>query len=317
MNYRLLVLAVGLQLVAALDGHTQEKQRGEQSARVQATSADVPYGDHERQVLDLYLVSAEGSSPLVVHIHGGGFRAGSKRGVPQGLVRRCNQRGISVASINYRLTGSHPWPAQHHDGRRAIQFLRYHAKKYGLDPRRFACTGNSAGAGISLWLAFHKDMADPSSDDPIARESTRISAVACNGAQTSYDPHWIKRHIGGRAHLHPALAGLFGRPAEQWDTPESLAIFKEIAAINHFSKDDPPVWLVYREPDEPLDDDDRIGRGIHHPRFGHELKKLSDAYGLECTVLHSTDLGGRVNQWPRAAMDREMAAFFVRHLKSK
>ena len=290
----------------------QSSSRGQR--RPSPTLENVAYGDHERQVLDLYQVDSENPVPLVVYIHGGGFRAGSKGGVPQGLVRGCHEEGIAVASINYRLTGTHSWPAQHHDGRRALQFLRHQAEEYGLDSHRIGLTGGSAGAGISLWLAFHEDMADPASDDPVARESTRVSAVACSGAQTSYDPHWIEKHIGGRAHLHSALPALFGIPVEKWDTPEALAIFKEIAAINHFSRDDPPVWLVYREPDETLKPDDRVGWGIHHPRFGHELKKLSDEFDVECTVKHSTDLGGKVNEWPREQIDQEMVRFFARHL---
>ncbi len=306
-----------LLLLFAGESAAQEREpttAGNRQNRIRPTLADLRYGDHQRQVLDLYQPERQSPSPLVVHIHGGGFRAGDKRGVSQRLLRLCNDHGITVASINYRLTGTHPWPAQHHDSRRALQFLRYHSQEYRIDPQRVACTGGSAGAGISLWLAFHEDMVEPESDDPIARESTRINAVACTGAQTSYDPHWIQRHVGGRAHLHPALPALFGLPVEKWETAEALAIFKEIAAINHFTADDPPVWLVYREPDEPLDDDSRIGWGIHHPNFGHELKKLADRHGVECTVKHSTDLGGEVNEWPRDAIDQEIVSFFARHL---
>jgi hypothetical protein len=59
-----------------------------------------------------------------------------------------------------------------------VQFLRMKAKEWNLDPKRFALSGNSAGAGISLWLAFHDDMADPTDKDPIARESTRLWCAA-------------------------------------------------------------------------------------------------------------------------------------------
>ena len=208
MNQPLPTLSIVLLLAFACESTAQERtpsNASEREGRLHPTLSNVRYGDHQRQVLDLYQPDIQSSSPLVVHIHGGGFRGGDKRSVSQRLVRLCNESGMTVASINYRLTGTHSWPAQHHDSRRALQFLRYHAKEYGIDAGRVACTGGSAGAGISLWLAFHEEMAEPESDDPIARQSTRINAVACTGAQTSYDPHWIKKHVGGQAHLHPAL----------------------------------------------------------------------------------------------------------------
>ena len=57
--------------------------------------------------------------------------------------------------------------------RASLQTIRSKAKEWNLDPERIACYGGSAGAGISLWLAFHEDLADPNSDDPIARQSTQ------------------------------------------------------------------------------------------------------------------------------------------------
>src|SRR4030095_4247082 len=124
------------------------------------------YGTNERNVLDLWKAKSDKPTPLVIFIHGGGFRMGSKDQVPAPLIQKLLEAGISVASINYRLTDVAPYPAQMRDGARAVQYLRLKAKEFNLDPQTFAATGGSAGAGISLWLAFHNDLADKKAEDP-------------------------------------------------------------------------------------------------------------------------------------------------------
>ncbi len=278
------------------------------------THADVRYGEHERNVLDLYLAPSNEATPLVIYIHGGGFRAGDKRGVSPKLIRLLREKAVSVASLNYPLTDTAHFPRQMLDPARAIQFLRHNARKWNLDPNRFGATGGSAGAGISLWIGFHDDMADPASNDPVARQSTRLTAMAVSGAQISYDPRWIRSHIGGRAHDHPALTPFYGLREDERDTPQAHAIYDQAAPINFLTADDPPVWAVYREPFGDLPSDARPGQGIHHPRFGKQLKNAMDALGIECTVKHSTNYpGGKVNVWPREQMDDDIAAFFLRH----
>ena len=116
-------------------------------------------------------------TPIVLYIHGGGFRGGDKSRLKQRDLKSFLEAGYSVASVNYRLTDQAPAPAAYLDCGRAIQFLRHHADKWNLDPTRVASTGGSAGAGTSLWLAFHDDLADPDSDDPVSRQSTRLTCV--------------------------------------------------------------------------------------------------------------------------------------------
>ena len=74
-----------------------------------------------------------------------------------------------MASINYRYSTTDILPAPVHDAARAVQFLRSKAAEWQLDPRRFGAYGISAGATTSLWLAYHDDLADAGSADPIAR----------------------------------------------------------------------------------------------------------------------------------------------------
>src|SRR5438105_3822340 len=117
--------------------------------------ANVSYGPHERNVLDLWKARSGRPTPLVIHIHGGGFTAGDKAQVSPALLDACLNQGISVASINYRYSTQAPYPAPMADSARAVQFLRLHAAEWNLNPKAFAATGGSAGAGISLGMGFH------------------------------------------------------------------------------------------------------------------------------------------------------------------
>ena len=279
--------------------------------------ANIRYGPHERNVLDLWKAKPRsgkgGPTPLVVFFHGGGFRLGDKSGVPGWLVVKCLDAGISVASANYRLSDTAAFPAPMLDGARAVQYLRSHAKELGIDPGRIAASGSSAGAGIALWIGFHDDLADPRSPDPIARESTRLTCLGVDGAQTSYDPRFIKKIVGGRAHEHSALKPFYGLSDSELDTPRAHKLYEEASPINYATAGDPPVILFYAEPDEPLPADAKPGQGIHHPRFGAALKAKLDPLGVECHVRHTKDFPEQDD--PNERMFREMVAFFTRQFK--
>lgn len=281
-----------------------------QQAKPKPDVADFKYGPHERNVLDVWKAKSEKPTPLVVFIHGGGFRAGDKSQISPALINGCLKAGISVAAINYRFSQHAPYPAPMEDSARAIQTLRSKAAEWNLDPKRFAATGGSAGAGISLWLGFRDDMANPKSDDPVARQSTRLSCMAVNGAQSSYDPRWIKEKIGGRAHEHPALMPFFGLKENELDTPKAHKIYEQASAINYLTADDPPVWMLYSEPKGPLPENAKPGQGIHHINFGLALKEKMDALKIECTVRHVDDFKGKAGN-PTA----QMLEFFQKHLK--
>jgi acetyl esterase len=273
------------------------------------------YGPHERNVLDLWKAKPSGgldvATPVVIFFHGGGFRSGDKSSVPAGLLSRCLEAGISVASANYRLSHTAPYPAPMLDGARAIQFMRSKAKELGIDPARIAGSGSSAGAGIALWVAFHDDLADPQSPDPVARQSSRLTCVGVDGAQTSYDPRFIKALIGGRAHEHPALPLFYGISSESdRDSPRVHKLYEEASPLNHVSTDDPPAILFYAEPKGPLPADAKPGQGIHHPRFGEALKAQLDPLKIECILHHSREYPTDID--PIDGMCRDTTEFFVK-----
>jgi para-nitrobenzyl esterase len=163
---------------------------------------DVRYGAGERNLFDIYLPDCDEPTPLVIYIHGGGFTGGDKSS-GQGdaeTIRELLQACVAYAAINYTLLqvpsveeGTGSIVAQGgvltslRDTARALQFMRYHFASLHLDPENVALFGGSAGAGSSLWLGTHDDMADPASDDPVLRESTRVKAVGALATQSTYD----------------------------------------------------------------------------------------------------------------------------------
>ena len=277
---------------------TAAKNQNQSAAdAIKPTQGDVKYGPAERNVLDFYQAKSEEPTPLVIYIHGGGFVGGNKNVAPA-QVKMFHDAGISVAAIHYRFVDGKDiiFPAPQHDGARAVQFLRSKAKEWNIDPKRVACFGGSAGAGISMWIGFHEDLADPNSDDPIKRESTRIQAIGTFGGQSTYDPIKIKELIGGRAWEHPSVFKVYGvRDAEEalHPTPAMQKLYDEGSAITHLTKDDPPLYMVYNEADGPLPADARPGQGIHHPNFGRHLKAAMDELKIENVFVNAPDAKGR------------------------
>jgi acetyl esterase/lipase len=257
------------------------------------THRDVKYGPHERNVLDFWQAKSDEPAPVLVSIHGGGFLGGDKSVQPQ-LLKECLDAGISVAAITYRFSNQAIAPASFQDGARAVQFLRAQAKDWNIDPKRLAATGGSAGAGISLWLGFHDDMADPKSDDPVLRQSTRLSCMAVFDGQTSYDPRFIRKMFPEKdVYKHGALARLFDVDLNKLDDlpAEKYKLFEEVSAITHVTKDDPPALLIYsRRLDAEVTNQ---GVGIHHALFGQVLKEKMDGMKVPCEfVAGGKRLGG-------------------------
>lgn len=278
---------------------------------------DAPYGPHERNVLDLWRNDAPDPAPLFIFIHGGGFKGGDKQNAPPTLVQGCLDEGIAVARINYRLSQQAPYPAPMTDSARAVQFLRSKAREWNIDPERFAAGGGSAGGGISLWLGFHTDLADPESEDPVGSFSTRLSCMACTQTQSSYDLNYIRSIIPGPAYRHEALQQLFRVAPEGFQTARAKEMFADSSALTHLSAGDPPVHLAYFTPNLPLTDALDANQGIHHPHFGEVLKKRMDELGIECVLRYREDFPhAKDDQDLRDKAFAEQVRFLSRHLLS-
>lgn len=247
---------------------------------------DVAYGKHSRNTLDIWFAPGDGPRPLLIYIHGGAWMSNDKNQVRSRVpITEWLEKGVSVASINYRYSTEAPLPAPVHDAARAVQFLRYKAGEFNLDPARIVLQGGSAGGCSSLWIAFHDDLADLSSADPVSRQSTRVLGAYAGSAQTSIDPVLLKAWIGEKASSH----GMIFRGVGAASSLELLrnydqykALLEEFSPITHLDADDPPVYLTY--PADLSLPPTSMASAIHHGMFGLELKKAADAIGHRCVL---------------------------------
>ena len=261
------------------------QQEAQQNQKPAPTHADVEYGPHERHVFDIWLTPSAKPTPLVIYIHGGGFRGGSKN-INANSLKKFQEAGLSVAAIHYRLSDAGPYPIMMEDAARCLQTIRSRAKEWSLDADKVACYGGSAGAGISLWLGFHDDLADPKSKDPIARQSTRITAAATTNGQSTYDLRTFRKWFGlPDLKNHTALYPFYDiKDESDWDSRRVKRLMKDASSITHLTKDDVPVYMTYNRGDVPVDKNTAEGTWVHHVKLGLKLQEAMSKIGLECNV---------------------------------
>ena len=265
---------------------------------VTPTEPNVAYGAHPRQVLDFWKPASDKPTPLVVMIHGGGWVNGSKDNYAR-QVAPYLKAGIACAAINYRMVpeatekGIDPpvkWPLE--DAARAVQFLRSKAKEWNINPDRIGATGGSAGGCSSLYLALHDDLADPKSEDPVARQSTRLYTVAVTGAQTTLDPkvlrEWIPNYrYGGHAFAIRTDKERDGAFQKFWEKRDELMPkIRQYSPLEQVSKDDPPIYLEYPSQKKPAVKGENQDDPTHSALLGMILmEKLKEA-GVEGLLVY-------------------------------
>jgi len=247
--------------------------------------------------LDLYLPRRESGArlPVVVWIHGGGWRSGNKSRTraPEVL-----GDGYAVASINYRLSHEATFPAQIHDCKAAIRWLRAHADRYGLDPERIGAWGSSAGGHLAALLGTSGDVAELEGDvGGNLDQSSRVQAV-CD----FFGPADLL------AVLEPGAWASHGRPTSSvalllgGPVAERVDLARLASPVTHVSADDPPFLIVHGDQDAvvPLDQSERLYRAL-------------TAAGVECT-LHVVKGAGHGFRDP--TVDARVRGFFDRHLRA-
>ncbi len=218
---------------------------------------DVVYGkiDPKLQNLDAYILKSDKPTPVLIEVHGGGWRRGVKNEFNSygGLIEKVLDSGISVVSINYRLTPDYQFPAQEEDMARAVQFIRSKAKEWNVDPDRIASIGGSAGAHLSAWIGLHDDMADPESDDPIERLSTRITCFVDRSGPvdlTRVKPSILAKEAGRGEDFSHAFTQAFGATNESYETdPEIRKRVRDASPLFYVTPDDPPAFIMHQGPE--------------------------------------------------------------------
>lgn len=273
------------------------------------TLADVRYGQYDRDVLDFFRAETKQPAPVLIYFHGGGWTGGDKKSFNPAPILRA---GVSLVAANYRFTtgtpDAAPYPAPMLDAARVVQFVRSKAEEWHIDPNRIALTGTSAGAVISMWIAYREDMAKPDSADPIERFSTRVTCIVPISGPTTLDPKLILQRVGGPPSIHPALPFFYNvKSVAELDTPEKQKLIADASPLNHVTKDSPPTFMLYAVPlgGTPLPPKTSANISIHHAEFGRMLKEKLDALGVE-NVLQTKEDGSD----PQA-----MWVFLKKHLK--
>ena len=259
--------------------------------------ADLRYGaEHERQALDLYwLPETEAPAPLVVCIHGGGWRQGSKADCRRSAVPLL-ERGYAVAAVNYRLSQHATFPAQIADVKAAVRWLRAHAEEYNLDSDRFGAWGGSAGGHLAALLGTAGDVeAWDVGDHP--DQPSRVQAVGDRYGPTDFLR--MNDHPGRMDHdaADSPESRLIGGPIQE--NPEAV---RRANPITYVTPDDPPFLIMHGKRDELV------------PYEQSELLHAAlDSAGVTSELILVDSLGHGGTGW--RLLEPDVHAFFDEHLR--
>lgn len=250
---------------------------------------------HERQKLDLYLPKDGTNLPLIIWIHGGAFRMGSKNmGVPLAYL----SDGYAIASLSYRLSQHAIFPAQIEDCKAAVRWLRANAKKFNLDPNRFGARGPSAGGHLAAMLGTTGDVKEFDVGENLAF-SSRVQAVADYFGPTDFLQMDDHRLPNGQVHNAPDSpeSQLIGGPIQ-----ENKEKVRRANPAAYVTKDDPPFLIVHGDSD-PL---------VPHHQSELLAAALENA-GVPMTFY--TVKGGGHGNFKDAAVPEMTKKFFAKYLK--
>lgn len=261
------------------------------------TMKDVAYGKHPKQVMHFWKAVSDKPTPVLFFIHGGGWTGGNRSSGLNALLPEMLKNGISVVSVEYRFISEAtkdgvvpPVKGPLSDAARALQFVRSKASEWNIDKERIGASGGSAGACTSLWLAFHDDMADAKSADPVTRESTRLWCAAVSAPQTTLDPKQMKEWTPNSTYGGHAFGFSGGRKKKLSSFDVFLAgrekILPWIAEYSPYAlvtKDDPPVALYFSgAPSMGQKQKDPT----HTANFGLKLQEHCKAFGVPCELVY-------------------------------
>ncbi|MDG2223845.1 MAG: alpha/beta hydrolase [Rubripirellula sp.] len=243
--------------------------------------------------LDLYRpTSFQDQLPVVVFVHGGGWKNGSKESVKKRLWLVSN--GFAIASINYRLTDAGAWPDQINDCYAAVRWLRENAERYHLAADKIGCWGTSAGGHLAALMGTR-----PCPDNEVT--SSRVQAV-CDWFGPTALMTMPPNNVGnGRTKADVANsngAKLLGATVRE--VPE---LAKDASAIDHVSSDDPPFLIMHGDADP--------GVPLSQSKTFHQ--RLSNA-GVTSTLVILEGAGHGGPKFDASPSQDAVVKFFRQHL---
>lgn len=189
-------------------------------------------GEDYRLTLDVYVPEGDGPYPGILAVHGGSWRSGTKLNWFR-HARKLARAGFVVVTINYRHAPTHRFPAQIHDCKAAVRWMRLHADEYKIDPEQIGGAGYSAGGHLVALLGTSDKDDGLEGDVPDAEKgiSTRLQAVAAGGAPCEFS--WIDDDAR-------TLAYWLG--SNRASNPE---IYRTVAPMTYITPDDPPFFFFH------------------------------------------------------------------------
>jgi acetyl esterase/lipase len=229
----------------------------------------------------------------ILYVHGGGWETGDRKsGFEMRRIRPLTRSGFIVASIDYRLAPAHKHPAQIHDVKCAIRYLRSHAPEFGIDPDRIGIMGDSAGGHLAA-LAGLTGSGDGLEGLAVQDVSDRINAVA-----TFYG-------IFDLVNIEPSLA--------QDAVPKAFPTRADRVAASpvlYVDKDDPPFLIMHGKQDRFVDVAQSVKLAIILKNAGHSPLLVAVENADHGFVAH----GGTPSPNSKA-LDQLLVAFFTEHLR--
>ena len=224
--------------------------------------------------MDIYRPKdAWGKLPAVICIHGGGWAKGSRES-HGAMAQALASRGYVAATISYRLSGEAKFPAQIHDCKAAVRFLRAHAVEYGIDADHIGAIGLSAGGHLTALLATSGGVADLEGNGGSAGSSSLIQAAVPMGAQTDFLSERT-REVSAAEPKGAIWQQFLGGTQE-----ERPAVYRNASPLTHLDAGDPPCWFIAGEHDDA---------STHADVFRESMKQFDISSGL--TVIKDAPHG--------------------------
>ncbi len=242
------------------------------------TQTDIEYarvGDLSLK-LDLHRPQAT-NPPLIVYVHGGAWRAGSKSDVP---IAKLLDHGFAIASVDYRLSTQAAFPAQIHDIKAAIRFLRAKSELFHFNTSRIAIIGSSAGGHLAALVGVTNGnkVLEGTIGEHLSLSSEVQCIVSLFGASNLQTILSQSTEFGLKMRV-PALQLLLGgQPTEKPD------LAKLASPVAHLDKDDPPLLLIHGDADPQMP-----------PEQSQEMAQAYEALNLpvRLIMLPGSKHGGR------------------------
>ncbi len=232
------------------------------------TQADIEYAKVGDVSLKLDLHRPQGERPpVIVYVHGGAWRGGSKEDVPIGSLM---ERGYAIASVNYRLSTQAVFPAQVHDIKAAIRFLRANAGVYHINADKIVIIGSSAGGHLAALVGVTNGVkALEGTVGEHLEQSSDVQGIVSFFGASNLQTILSQSTAHGLSVRIPALKLLLG------DTPDKKPELARLASpVEHLDKNDPPLLMIHGDADPQMP-----------PQQSDELAKGYRGLGLPMTLI--------------------------------